>query len=82
MRFCGIDTSSNAVCINPHLTKVINRLAFQFSYQGQWIRIKISGSMLTVAIDGDASSEEKVPVIISDTLHFLLPGSKMQFHLT
>jgi trehalose/maltose hydrolase-like predicted phosphorylase len=36
MQFCGIDTSYNAIRIDPHLTKVINRLAFRFSYQHQW----------------------------------------------
>jgi trehalose/maltose hydrolase-like predicted phosphorylase len=36
MQFCGIDTSYNAIRIDPHLTKVISRLAFRFSYQHQW----------------------------------------------
>lgn len=107
MQFCGIDTSYNAIRIDPHLTKVISRLAFRFSYQHQWyppphptssiphntptpliitrmdqrIRVKLYDSVLTVAVDGDSGSEDKVPIIIRDTLHFLLPGSKMQFHL-
>jgi hypothetical protein len=43
--------------------------------------VKLFDSVLTVAIDGDAGSEEKVPILIGNSLHFLLPGSKMQFHL-
>jgi hypothetical protein len=45
------------------------------------IRVKLADSVLTVAVDGDSGREDKVPVLIRDSLHFLLPGSKMQFHL-
>lgn len=47
MQFCGIDTSYNAIRIDPHLTKVISRLAFRFSYQHQWYAPQPTGSIPT-----------------------------------
>jgi len=82
LQYCGIDTSRNAVQINPHLIKIVERLSFRFVYQHQWIHVQLKENALTLSVDGDEGRAEKVPVIINDTLHFLMPCSSMQFALS
>lgn len=81
-QFCGIDTTRNAVRINPHLLQGMSNLSARFQYQHQWVTVSIDGDVLTVSVDASGrNNREKVPVLIRNNLHFLLPGSSLQFYL-
>ncbi|KAL6052345.1 Trehalose 6-phosphate phosphorylase [Balamuthia mandrillaris] len=78
-RFCGIDTTRNAIRFAPKLPQGIKHLCFRFQYQKQWLQVRTDHH--TLKVKNEEESGEKIPVLVKEHLYYIFPGSTMQFSL-